>query len=407
MRPSRSAKKRGAGEGSIRQRPNGRWEGRIRIGGKRVSFFAATREEVQGKLRAEAGRKAAGHGASDRQITVGAYLERWIEGRRGDLRPATHVSYESAIRTHLVPDIGTVRLARLTPDDVTKTLARLGSRAVQPVRGGAKPRLKALSAQSIRNVHAILRSALNDAVRADLVARNVASVVRPPRVDREPVRAISPGEARAILDAVRGHRLEALYVLALASGARLAELLGLTWQNVDLEGGTVKIAATLRRVRGEWSWGVPKTRSSRRSVPIPAAAVQVLEAHRGRQVEEQRGEGKPTPLRPPAKHDDPWHELVFKSPTGGPVHPTVANATLTKLLTDAGIERMRFHDLRHGAAAIALASGVPMRLVMEMLGHSQMSMTADTYTSVTDELAREGSERIGRALFGEAAGLAR
>lgn len=226
----------------------------------------------------------------------------------------------------------------------------------------------------------MLHRALGQAARWDLVARNVVTLVDPPRVARHRITALTPEQARHFLDAARGDRLEALYVVALTTGMRQGELLALRWSDVDESSQALRVRGTLHHdPQGGWAIHEPKTAGSQRQVLLAVAAVDALRRHRTAQNDERQGVG-------PAWQD---HDLVFANAVGGPLAPqNLLRRSFVPLLVRAGLPRVRFHDLRHTAATLLLAEGVHRKIVSELLGHSQVSITLDLYSHVTGTMQR-------------------
>lgn len=258
------------------------------------------------------------------------------------------------MRLHLGPGLGHLRLAALQPQHVQAFLnAKLA--------GGLSPR-------TVRYLHAILRRALGQAEKWGLVVRNVARLVDPPKVRRPEVRPLTLEEARTFLTAVQGHRLEALFTVALALGRRQGEVLGLRWEDVDLERGTLSVRYQLQRVAGGLVVVAPKSERSRRTIELPRPVVEALRRHRLRQLEERLRAG------------EAWRDsgLVFTSTIGMPLEPRNLIREYHALLDRAGLPRRPFHHLRH-TAALLLAQGSDIRVVQQVLGHSQIALTADLY----------------------------
>lgn len=246
--------KRANGEGSIYKRADGRWTARLSLpGGKRKDYFGKTRQDVAAKLTVAAKQVQDGLPIVGERQTVGQFLTSWLESTKPALRDRTHSTYEILLRLHVVPFIGQHRLARLTPQQVQKLYG---------------DRLTAgLSPASVRKVHAVLHRALEQAVRWNLVLRNVADLVMPPRIQRREMRTLAPTQARALLDAAAGDRLEALYVLALTTGMRLGELLAIRWEDIDLESGSLQVRGTLQVSEWTHDWGTENSRQSPPSRP--------------------------------------------------------------------------------------------------------------------------------------------
>lgn len=348
------------------------------LGGRRVRkcFYAATRREVSDKLvRARRDLQRGLAVDRDERLTLERYLRQWLdEVVRPSVRPSTYLAYELHVRRHLIPELGRVPLAKLTPQQVQGMLNR-------NLAAGLSPR-------SVHHLRAVLRRALNHALRWDLVARNVAVLVDPPRVPRRDVPIMTPAEARQFLSVARDDRLSALYAVALALGLRQGEALALNWENVDLDAGFLRVRRALQRVNGKPTFVEPKSQRAIRTIRIPTAILTELRAHRARQLEERLWAG----LR--------WKEqgLVFTTTIGTPLDATNVTHRLHRMLRSAGLADMRFHDLRHGAASLMLAQGVHPRVVADILGHSEVRLTLDVYSHVIPALQDDAADRMERAL---------
>lgn len=242
-------------------------------------------------------------------------------------------------------------------------------------------------------IRATLRCALARAVKHGIVGRNVAALASPPRQERHEIQPLDSAELRTFLIAIEGHRLEALFVLAVTSSMRSGELLGLTWPDLRLDAGEVVVRKALQRIDGANQLVDPKSNAGRRTIALPAMAVDKLRAHRTRQLEERLAAG---PEWQPTIAD-----LVFTTATGTPLDAGNVLRTLHGILERAGLPRRRFHDLRHSMATALLVAGVSPRVVMEMLGHSQISLTLGTYSHVLPGLQREAADRMGALLAAE------
>ena len=372
---------RGNNEGSIYKRKDGRWAASVTLpGGKRRAFYGKTRQEAAHKL--QAAQRVLNDGlpiASDR-LTVKQWLEQWLDDNVArKVRVRTLHRYQEIVQYHLAPRLGAMPLARLGPADVERLMN-------EGLRAGKSP-------QSVAHHRAVLRTALNVAMRHGIVARNVASLADPPHIPKREHEAITPAKARAILDAVQGDRLEALFAVALASGLRGGEALGLRWEDVDLEGGTMAIRRTLQRHDGEWLFLEPKTRTSRRTLRLPAPVVASLRHHKDRQAGERL-------LLGPSWEGGRWGNMVFTDETGAPLAGDHVLRRFHKLLEKAGLPRMRYHDLRHGAASLMAAMGVPARVAMEIMGHSQISTTMNIYAHIAAEWQQDAVDKMATGLWG-------
>lgn len=367
------SRQRGNGEGNIRRRTDGRWEGRVSLpNGKRKSYFGRTREEVAAKL--VEGLKAAKDNlpVPSERITVGAFLAEWLAGVRSTVRPHTAVRYEQSIRLHVLPRIGRLPLARLEPKHLQALYAACLADGLAPA--------------TVRMVHAVVGRALGDAVRWGNVTRNVALLVTPPRVKHAEIRPLTAEQAQQLLEAARGTRWEAFYVLAVTTGMREGELLGLCWSDVNLDSGELSVRHTLRRMPGVGLQLLePKTDHSRRRVRLSATAVLALRKHRAGQAAERLRRG-------PAWEDQ---GLVFPAESGRPMDAgNLTRWSFWPLLTKAGLPRIRVHDLRHTAATLLLSKGVNPKVVSELLGHSKVGITLDVYSHVVPDMQERAAEAM-------------
>jgi integrase len=238
--------------------------------------------------------------------------------------------------------------------------------------------------KTVAYVHQVLRTALSLAVRWEMLSRNVAKLVDKPRVERKPIYPLRPEEARRFLEAIRGHRLEALFTVALALGLRQGEALGLRWEDIDFADGTLRVRNQLQRINRKLTLVPPKTAKSRRTLVMPGLIVESLREHEKRQLAEKIWAGSS------------WAEsdLVFANRIGGPTQARRVIEQFHAVLGRANIRQIRFHDLRHSCATLLLVQGVSPRVVMEVLGHSEIALTMNAYSHVVPELQREAAERM-------------
>jgi integrase len=378
-----TGRRRAHGEGAVFQRASdGRWVGRVDVGyaggkRKRVTVYGRTEREVLAKLRDVNKAKERGQDFTARARTVAEWLTEWLDDIKAtdDTRPQTLRWYRWLVRDHIVPHIGGIRLDRLTPADVRHLISALA-------KGGA-------GNVTVRQAHALVRNALGDAERLELVPRNVARAVRPPAPSRQRRRALTQKEARTLLDHAADHRLYALLVLAVTTGLRRGELLALRWSDLDFRRGTARVERTLLRLDGRLVFGEPKSEASTRTVPVPPLALDVLRKHKIYQAGEREAAG------------EGWWELdlVFPSRVGTPMEPTNVNRWFRDLRVKAGLPWVRIHDLRHACATFMLAAGADLRTIMETLGHSQISITADLYAHVLPPAQRAAAEAAEAELF--------
>jgi integrase len=379
-------RRRGHGEGSIHKRKDGRWAAAVELGyangkRKRKTVYASTRSAVAQKLTGLL--KAQQDGVPiprDRQ-TVAGFLDDWLEAVRPAVRPRTWQRYEEYVRIHVRPGLGSLLLAKVEPRHLQHLYAE---------RQGA-----GLSARSVGHMHRMLHKAFGQATRWGITVRNITDLVDPPRAAHVEMRTLSPAEAERFLDATRGDPLEALYVLAITAGLRQGELLGLRWREVDLDGRTIRVIGALQNIPGHGLTIVePKSTKSRRLVTIGRLATDALRRHRAVQLAER--------LRLGSTYND--HDLVFPNGLGKPMNPSnLLTRSYHPLLAQAGLPRMRFHDLRHTAATLLLGEGVHPKVVSEMLGHSTITVTLDLYSHVTPTMQQQAADAID-VLFGRQEG---
>jgi integrase len=310
------------------------------------------------------------------KLTVAEYLAHWLNTARTALRESTTVLYEMMIRRHIAPALGGVPPSKVSPAHLQGLLTDLERNGV--------------GAASRQVVFRVLHRALQQALAWNLIVRNPASAVVRPRVPRKEMQALTPDQARQLLEAARGDRLYALYCVLIGCGLRVGEALGLTWPDVDLERGTLTVRRQLCEVRGHLWLQEPKTAAARRTVALPPFVAGALRAHQ----EQARTEG--TLLND--------NLLVFTDHNGGPLRKgNVRRRSFEPLLRRAGIPRIRLHDLRHSAAALHLRQGTPAKVVQEMLGHSTVGITLGLYAHVLPGMQQQAAENLDR-LLGETAG---
>jgi integrase len=346
---------RGHNEGSIYQRT------RVRVGGEKVLVWTVAvttptgRRTAEAKTRAEAKLKLAElkrqrDAGQGRGATLTEYLTRWLAETRPTVRYQTARHY-SLVAGHLIVGLGRYRLDELNVEHVEAYL-----RSLQ------------LAPRTINHHRAVLRRALNDALRRGLLVRNVAALARPPKVETVPREILSPEQAEHLIEASADEREHALWLLAVTTGQRQGELLGLRWTSLDLDGRTLRVSEALSRRGGRFVMVAPKTAGSRHVVPVTPRAVAALREWKVRQVAEAAALGLEE------------RGLVFTTPKGEPYHNSQVlnlwHATLERL----GLPRVRFHDLRHTAASLMLAAGYTLEDVKQMLGHSTIAVTSDTYS---------------------------
>jgi integrase len=347
---------------------------------KRPAYFGRTQAEATAKLNKALAEKAKGAPVAIPKQTMTQFLTCWLdESVDPTVRPRTATRYREIVMLHVLPSLGRTTLMKLTPQDLQALYAA-------KLAGGLSPR-------TVGHVHRVLHKSLGQALRWGLVVRNVADAVDPPKVHRAEMRTLNVEGARRLLAAAGGDPLEALYALALTTAMRQGELLGLHWGDIDLEGGTIQVRRTIGRVRGKgFVEPEPKTASGRRQITLAPSAVEALRRHWDRQFTERLG-GEAVPGS---------DSLVFCNGLGKPIEPqNLLYRSFHKLLQRAGLPPMRFHDLRHSAATLLLSMGTHPKVVQELLGHSQISLTLDTYSHVLPGLQSEAVGKLGALLAAE------
>jgi integrase len=369
------AKRRGNHEGSITKRSDGRWMARVTINGESKSFYGDTRQEAVKKMQEVIHDIDRGITTtkSDR-LTLGAYLDSWVAIKKPEMEYSAWLRYEQYSRLHIKPALGRVPLLKLSAHQLSALYARKLE--------------EGLAANTVRHLHACLHAALEDALMHDQVIRNVADLVRPPKAPHLDMQTYTPEQANRLLDAAQGDRLEAMYVLMLTSGCRLGELLGLRWSALDLDRAEMQISMALKDVSSRRTLGRPKTPRSRRTIPLTLRAIEALKHHRIEQMEERLAYGP----------DWNAQNLVFVTTTGNAYARTNwRKQQYVPMITKAGLPYIRPHDLRHTAATLLLLEGVQPIVVSELLGHSSVAFTLQTYGHVQAEMrkpARDAMERI-------------
>lgn len=375
------ASRRGNSEGNIRKRSDGRWEARVSLpDGERKSLYGKTRQEVAHRLIQAHHDVQSGLPLLDERQTVGQYLESWIASVKPQIRLSSWRRYGDYVRVHLVPGLGRIPLAKLTPQHVQLFYARKLA--------------EGLSSSTVHHIHGVLHRALDDALLMGIVQRNVAEMVRAPRRSSREMMALNEQQAHRLLEVVKGDRFETLYLLALTTGMRQGELLALRWQDVDLDRATLQIRVNVQEADGRFMIAEVKTAYSRRSIRLTRTAVESLRMHRARQNEERLALGST------------WntdHDLVFPNRLGGIMIPdNLAKRSFKKHLVRAGLSKeIRFHDLRHTAATLLLSRGVHPKVVSEMLGHADISITLRVYAHVTPNM-QQAVVDVMESLFGTA-----
>jgi integrase len=363
------------------------WQGRDPSTGRRrrrcLTIHGTKRDAAQALANALHERDT-GTDLSPGRLTVADYLRRWLRDYAAHrVAPSTLVRYRSIIKEHLIPALGSLRLRDLRPAHIEEAYGGfLGPKGRADKSGGLSPR-------TVLHHHRLLKEALSRAVELQLMAHNPAANVKPPRPARAEMRVLGAEEVSWLLEAAAGTPLYALVYLALHTGLRQGELLGLRWQDIDLDRGTLHVQRTAQRLPGQGvTYRPPKSHRSSRPVSLSPEVVSLLREHRRLQVEHKLRVG-------PAYRG---LGLVFASPLGGPIDAGNLRRAFARLLDRAALPRIRFHDLRHTAATLMLTAGVHPKVVSERLGHATVALTLDTYSHVLPDLQRDAAEALDRVL---------
>ena len=376
------AKRRANGEGSIRKRKDGRWEGRYTAGrdpvtGKAIykNVLGKTQAEVKEKLKSAIEKNSALPLAAG-QYTLGQWLDAWMENyAKLQVRASSYKTYQGFISNHIRPALGDIPLEKLTAMDLQRLYKHLlDSGRVECTESRNKP--KGLSVKTVRNINQMISSALNCAVEQKLIPANPTKGCVLPKPERKEMKILPPESLGTFFDEARRSGVFELYYIDLATGLRRGELLGLKWSDIDLATGIIHVRRQILRQNGEVVEAPLKTKNSYRNIAIGADAIKVL---RGMEQKD---------------------EYVFPSPFGGPMSPDSVLHMLQRVLKRAGLERIRFHDLRHTFSVLALQNGVDVKTLSAMLGHYSAGFTLDTYAHVTTSMQKQAANAVGNFLSG-------
>ncbi len=313
------------------------------------------------------------------KYTVGEWIEVWFQDyAKIKVRPSSHQTYQGYIHNHIRPNIGDIPLEKLTSLDLQKFYKKLLAQG-RVDRVEAKGQPKGLSAKTVRNIHQILSSAFKLAQEQRLILANPAEGCALPRVEHQEMKTLTTVQLASFFREARESGVFELYYLELATGLRRGELLGLKWEDVDLERGDLRVRRQVSRINGEVVEAPLKTKNAYRTLPLAEDTVSVLK-------EQRRKVG-----------NSPW---VFPSPNGGPISPDSVLHMLHRVLKRAGLPKVRFHDLRHTFATLALQNGVDVKTVSGMLGHFSAGFTLDTYAHITSAAQRQAAQTVGSVLAG-------
>ncbi len=356
--------------------------GKYPNGRTRYKWFGGyrTRAEAERELARRLHELHTGTFVGPERMTVAEYLRFWLEDVRSRVAPTTYQRYEIIVEQHLIPALGQYRLQKLQPLHIQAYYQQALVSGRRNGRGG-------LSKRTVLHHHRVLHAALEYAVRLQLLARNPADAVQPPRPEPREFPVLDPEGVRRLLEAARHRRMYIAILLAVATGMRRGEILALRWEDVDLEAGRIHVRQTLVKTKDGLRFTDPKTRRSARVIRIGPAVVQALRRHKAQQAEEKLRLG-------PAYQD---HGLVVARQDGHPYSPAEFSRTFTELARQAGFPHLRLHDLRHTHATLLLREGTPIKAVSDRLGHASAAFTLDTYGHTLPDM-QEHAARVADAL---------
>lgn len=350
----------------------------------------ATKKEAEDELAKVLESINTGSYVEPSKLKAGDYLLEWVASL-GDVRPSTRASYEQNLTKHVKPGIGHLPLQRLTAlhlDGLYRSL-------LQPEKKPGEKLAKPLSPRTVQYVHVIVHRALKDAVRKNLLLRNVADAASPPKPQRQEIRRWAAAELGRFLNAVEDDRLYAAWRMLAMTGMRRGEALGLRWSDVDLAAGTISIRQTLIAPGYKLALSTPKTAKGRRKVAIDTATVEAMRAHRKAQLEERLAFGPDYPVTL-----ETFGDLVFRKADGQPVNPVAFGKRFERTVANLDVPRIPLHGLRHTWATLALSQNVHPKIVSERLGHSTIAITLDTYSDVLPGLQEEAAATVAALVGG-------
>ena len=379
------AKRRANGEGNIRKRKDGRWEGRYTAGhdenGKAIykNVLGRTQAETKEKLKRAIEEAKGLDVVKAQEYDLGQWMDVWFENyAKVKVRPSSHQTYRGYIDNHIKPNIGSIPLNKVTTLDLQGLYRQL-------LQGGrvdrieAKHQPKGLSAKTVRNIHQVISSALNLAMEQKLIASNPAEGCALPKAEHQEMKTLTAEQLSSFLREAKESDVFELYYVELVTGLRRGELLGLKWEDIDFNQGILRVKRQISRINGDVVEAPLKTKNAYRTLPLAEDTIDVLKMQR------KKANGS---------------EWVFPSPDGGPISPDSVLHKMHRVLKRAGLPEVRFHDLRHTFATLALQNGVDVKTVSGMLGHFSAGFTLDTYAHVTTTAQKAAANTMSGVLAG-------
>ena len=390
------AKKKANGEGTIRQRKNGKWEGRFTYGrdpltGKQLqrSVYGDSHKEVQQKIREILTQINNDSYINPSKLTLEEWLETWLKTyQKNSLKETTYNNYVTLTQRHIIPYIGKMQLCKIKTIQLQELYNKLEQNG-RVVRRESQNQPKGLSAKTVRNIHSILYSAFEAAIRVGIIInQNPAKYCALPKNEHKEMVILQLDMLDKFFAEAMKTDYFSLYYLDLSTGLRRGELLGLKYSDINFETGVLNISRQLQRINGELVTSSLKTKNSKRSIQLPDETLEVLKEHKEKQIK--------LGLLPENGYID--DKFIFCSPLGTPLDPDSARKMLKRILKRAELPEVRFHDLRHTYSALALQNGVDIKTLQKDLGHHSAAFTLDVYGHITLQMEKQKAEKIGNFL---------
>jgi integrase len=365
------ATKRGQNEGTIYKRKDGTWAAQVSIQDRRLTKYTKTQSEARTWLKATLNQVDNGITFLGAQMELGKYLEQWLVTLKTSVRPKTYEQYRQIVTGFIIPILGRIKLKDVRPDHIQSLYNN-------KLKSGTSNR-------TVRMIHSVLHVSLAQALKMGLIGRNPADAVTRPKLIKKEMKTLTDTQVQTLLLAVRGTRYEALYLLAVTTGIRQGELLGLRWADLDWVTRHLSVQRQLQRLSGQGMvFSEPKSASGRRVIALGSATIEKLREHYKHQLLERLAAG------------ERWieNDLIFPTIIGTPSEGSNLIRNFKSLLRACNLPNIRFHDLRHTAATLMLQQGIHPKVVQERLGHSQISMTLDTYSHVLPNMQEEAAQKI-------------
>jgi integrase len=369
------SRKRGQGEGSLFKRKDGLWVAQVTMEGKHISKYFKLQSKASKWLHNIRTQIQDGLTLAGEQTTLKDFLEQWLRAYASSVRPNTFRSYAGVIHHHILPALGNIKLKDLRIDQIQILYNNETANGMSP--------------KMVQYIHSVLRRALNFGLRWGLLVRNPAIGAIRPKSSKVEMKTLNSDQVRVFLSAAKGTRNEALFWVAVSTGLREGEILGLKWSDLDWKTKHLQIKRQVQRLKGEGLVLVePKSSAGKRMVVLSSATMAVLQKHLNYQQDEKLI----------AKNNWQENDLIFPSTLGTPLDPSRMNKDFKNTLKKAGLPDIRFHDLRHTAATLMLQQGTHPKIVQERLGHSDISLTLNTYSHVLPSMQEEAAEKMDEIL---------